>query len=64
MSVRKVHGGYENIGKTGKKHGVFKTKAQAERQKAAMFEHGFKVKGGKSKLRKAVEDAVNKHMKE
>jgi hypothetical protein len=41
-SVKKVKGGYENIGKTGKKHGVFKSKSAAEKQKAAMFANGFK----------------------
>ena len=40
-SVKKVKGGYENIGKTGKKHGVM-SKAKAEKQKAAMFANGFK----------------------
>lgn len=40
-SVRKVKGGYENIGKTGKKHGIM-SKKRAEKQKAAMFANGFK----------------------
>jgi hypothetical protein len=46
MSVKKVKGGYENIGKTGKKHGVFKTKEGAEAQKAAMFANGFHTTAG------------------
>ena len=41
MSVKKVKGGYENIGTTGKKHGVM-SKKKAEKQKAAMFANGFK----------------------
>ena len=68
MSVVKVKGGYENIGKTGIKHGVLKTKAEAERQKAAIFAEDPKLarkrRPRKSKLRKAVEDAVNQHMGE
>lgn len=39
--VVKVKGGYENIGKTGKRHGVM-SKKKAMSQKAAMFANGFK----------------------
>lgn len=42
MSVVKVGKEFENKGKTGKTHGKFKTKAGAEKQKAAMFANGYK----------------------
>ena len=43
MSVEKMgKGKWENVGKTGKTHGVMKSKEAAEKQKAAMFANGFK----------------------
>lgn len=67
MSVKKVKGGYENVGAHGS-HGKFKTKAGAEAQKAAMFANGFHTKAHralfKEKLHKAVSDAFDEHMKE
>jgi len=41
MSVVKVGKKFENKGKTGKTHGTFKTKAGAEKQKAAIFASGW-----------------------
>jgi hypothetical protein len=66
MSVEKVPGGYENVGKDGG-HGVMKTKAEAERQKAAMFAKGFKPKRMshaefKAKLHDAVSKAYDAHV--